>query len=388
MSPKSGAVRNDVLLVGSLPFDTAEEAFRAAAEGLRGHVGWLPDGEVAERVNWVGMLPLVVFPTMPELEETLAPAGELEQPDRDAERQPVEDLEGIWSWRVRPGQSVRFDDLAYGRFARESYEVFHRLEQEGVIPQGVRFQVSLPAPHSAIDGFFDDASQWPDVYAAYLDGIRREIASILEVVPADKLVIQWDAAWEFVDMAMAERNFFKFWPRLTAEQKFQRHAEQLDGLWQGIPDETLLGYHWCYGTWGGWPMTAMSDLGLCVRMSNEARSAPVGASTTSTCPSSAGPTTPSSRRSTTSTSATPRSSSASSTTRTASTTSAADGTSPASTSRASGSPASAAMAASSLRCSPRFCASTPRTPRSYEVRPRPAGLRCRRLVLPPVRRRC
>ena len=270
MSPRAGAVQSDVLLVGSLPFATAEEAFRAAAEGLRGHVGWLPDGEVGERVNWVGMLPLVVFPKMPELEETFAPAGELEQPDRDVERPPVEDLEGIWSWRVRPGQTARFDDLAYGRFATESYAVFRRLREEGVIPQGVRFQVSLPAPHSAIDAFFDDAGQWPDLYAAYLDGIRREIAKILEVVPADELVIQWDAAWEFVDMAMGEKNFLKFWPRLTAEQKFQRHAEQLDGLWQGIPDETLLGYHWCYGTWGGWPMTAIPDLGLCVRMSNEA----------------------------------------------------------------------------------------------------------------------
>ena len=72
-------------------------------------------------------------------------------------------------------------------------------------------------------------------------------------------------------MAMGEKNFFKFWPKLTAEEKFQRHAEQLDGLWQGIPDETLLGFHWCYGTWGGWPMTAMDDLALCVRMSNEAK---------------------------------------------------------------------------------------------------------------------
>ncbi len=34
---------------------------------------------------------------------------------------------------------------------------------------------------------------------------------------------------------------------------------------------TLLGIHWCYGTWGGWPMAAMPDLGLCVRMSNEAK---------------------------------------------------------------------------------------------------------------------
>jgi hypothetical protein len=29
------------------------------------------------------------------------------------------------------------------------------------------------------------------------------------------------------------------------------------------------GYHWSYGSWGGWPMTAMEDLALCVGLSNE-----------------------------------------------------------------------------------------------------------------------
>ncbi len=33
----------------------------------------------------------------------------------------------------------------------------------------------------------------------------------------------------------------------------------------------LLGIHWCYGTWGGWPMKDMGDLSACVRMSNEAK---------------------------------------------------------------------------------------------------------------------
>ncbi len=80
MSTSTETARSDVLLVGSLPFETAEKAFRAAAQGLRGHVGWLPDGEVAERTNWVGMLPLVVFPKNPDLEETLAPPGELDSP--------------------------------------------------------------------------------------------------------------------------------------------------------------------------------------------------------------------------------------------------------------------------------------------------------------------
>ncbi|MEA2179006.1 MAG: hypothetical protein QOG77_2303, partial [Solirubrobacteraceae bacterium] len=174
MSTQSnGEARSDVLLVGSLPFDTAEEALRAAATGLRGHVAWLPDGEVGERINWVGMLPLVVFPQNPDLEETMAPPEhELEQPDKDAERPPVEDLPGIWNWRVKPGHSVRFDDLAYGRYATESYAVFRRLRDEGVIPDGVRFQLSLPAPHSAIDGFLEDSSQWPELYAAYVEGIR------------------------------------------------------------------------------------------------------------------------------------------------------------------------------------------------------------------------
>jgi hypothetical protein len=267
-----GRMPGEVLLVGSLPFDVAEDAFRASAGALGGHVACLPDGEVGPRTHWVGMLAALVFTEHPDIEETMAPPEhELEQPDREGERQPVEDLEGIWNFRVKPGRSVRFDDLKYGRFATDSYAIFRRLREEGVIAPGVRFQVSLPAPHSAIDGFFEDPGQWPELYRAYVDGLRREITTMLETIPAGDLAIQWDVAWEFVDMAMGERNFFRFWPKLTAEQKFQRHAEQLDELWQGIPEEALLGFHWCYGTWGGWPMTAMADLGLCVRMSNEAK---------------------------------------------------------------------------------------------------------------------
>ena len=105
------------------------------------------------------------------------------------------------------------------------------------------------------------------VYAAYIEGIRaRDRQGMLEVIPADELVIQLDFAWEFVDMAIGERNYFPFWPEAHRRARSsQRHAEQLStSIWQGIPDETPLGYHWCYGTWGGWPMTAMQDLDLCV----------------------------------------------------------------------------------------------------------------------------
>ena len=57
----------------------------------------------------------------------------------------------------------------------------------------------------------------------------------LTEIPADDLVVQWDVAWEFVDMAIGDKRLFAFHPQLTAEEKFQRYAAQLDDLWAGHP---------------------------------------------------------------------------------------------------------------------------------------------------------
>jgi hypothetical protein len=243
----------------------------AAGEGLRGHVGSLPDGEVGPRKDWVGMLPALVFSSHPDLEEvTPPPAGELEQPERGAAAVPVEEIDGFWTFRVRDGAEPRFDDLHYARFARESYAVFERLREAGTIEAGVRFQLCLPAPNSAINAFFEEPDQWPAVQRAYLDRLEREIDEVLTTIPADDLAVQFDHAWEVVDLAMGEHNYFRFWPRSTVAEKLERHTQWLEELSRSVPDEALLGYHWCYGTWGGWPMTAMEDVGLCVRLSNEA----------------------------------------------------------------------------------------------------------------------
>lgn len=265
----TSGMRGDVLLVGSMPFDDVETVFRETAKGLKGHLDSMPDGEVKERKDWVGMLPVLVYSSHPQLEETVSPPGPLEQPDLP-EGVHLKEIDPFWAFRVKPGEKVEFDDIKYGNFAVQSYGVFRRLRDEGVIAPGTRFQVCLPAPFSAISAFFNDTSQWPELFQAYQRATDREIRRILEFVPANDLVIQFDMAWELVDLAMGEENYFNFWPRSNTEEKLQRHAEQLDDLWKAVPDETLLGYHWCYGTWGGWPMTDMQDLALCVRMSNEA----------------------------------------------------------------------------------------------------------------------
>ena len=136
------------LLVGSLPYETAEEAFRGAGTALNGHVGWLPDGE---------------------------------------------------------------------------------------------------------------------------PGIRGEIRKALETIPPEDLVIQWDVALEFWTSSWAKKTGSASGRSERWKRSSKSHSEQLDELWQGIPDETLLGIHWCFGTMGGWPMADLPDLDLCVRMSNEAK---------------------------------------------------------------------------------------------------------------------
>jgi hypothetical protein len=216
------------------------------------------------------MLPEFVYSKQSDLEETLAPPGRAMMAPPANAGPPPTDTDGIWNFRIKPHRQLHFDDLLYGRVAVDSYATFRRLRADGVIPSDVRFQVSLPSPHSAIDPFFDDPDQWPEAHSAYLDGIAREIAKILATAPPTDLVFQWDCANEIVDLGMGGANAMKWWPKLAVEEKFERHASQLDTLGDQIPDGALLGFHWCYGTWGGWPAVAMDDLDVCVRLSNEA----------------------------------------------------------------------------------------------------------------------
>lgn len=265
---KTTRMTGEVLLVGSMPFDTVEDAFRCAASELGDLVSALPDGEVGERRNWVRYLPLRVYSEHPQLEESSRLDADSILGPRDAHRTSARPAP--WTFRIRPGEQLRFDDLRYGHHAVESYAIFRRLRDAGAIPSGVRFQVAFPASGSAINPFFEDTDQWEQAHRAYEAGIRGEIARMLEVIPADDLVIQWDLAWEVVDLASGDDAFYDFWPHDGAAERLERHSRQLDELWKGIPDEVLYGYHWCYGTRGGWPMTAMDDLTLCVALSNQA----------------------------------------------------------------------------------------------------------------------
>ena len=141
-------VNSDLLLVGSLPADSTEGALRSAGEFFGDLVFALPDGETGPRAGWVSYERERLArpnPGVVVVQETESPTGL----PRHAYETPVFGVKsGVTElhWDSWP----RIDD------AIESYAVFTRLRADGVIPAGLRFQIGLPFPASALNAFKAD----------------------------------------------------------------------------------------------------------------------------------------------------------------------------------------------------------------------------------------
>jgi hypothetical protein len=249
----SARVDADLLLVGSLPADSTEEALRKGAEYFADLVFALPDGETGPRQAWVGYERERLARPNPDVvvvEETASPTGI----PRHAYETPIfavrEGVEAL-RWETWP----RIDD------AIESYAVFARLRDEGAIPAGLRFQVGLPFPSSALNAFKADFGRdYPRAAAGFEALVGREIERLLEAVPAADLAIQWDNAYETQDI-----EGVLAW---TQGDAWERFAGPVTRLTRQIPDDVLVGYHLCHGTFPEWPMYEPQDMSVIVRMAN------------------------------------------------------------------------------------------------------------------------
>jgi hypothetical protein len=251
----TGRVTSELLLVGSLPAESTEDAFRRGAELFGDLVFALPDGETGPRAAWVGY----------ERERLARPAegvvvvAETESPTgipRHAYETPIFGVEAGLG-------EIHFDSWPRIDDAIASYATFVALRDEGVIPRGLRFQIGLPFPSSAMNAFKADfAHDYPIAARAYEQLVERELGRLLDSVPAGDLAIQWDCAYETQDI-----EGVLAW---TAGDAWERFAGPVARLTRLIPEEVLVGYHLCYGTFPEWPMYEARDYAVLVRMANHA----------------------------------------------------------------------------------------------------------------------
>ncbi|MEN0021968.1 MAG: hypothetical protein AAGC61_01715 [Microbacterium sp.] len=244
------------LLVGSVNYDDAETTIRTAAEVLGTRLRRIPDGEVGKRFHWIMFQPDVL--------------GEAEGIERIGD-EPVPFPAGIDARPLRIGEGVdaagiRLPALGYADAAIESYAIFTRLRGEGVVPEGTRFQVSLPTPVAVVTSFFfgDDRAAIAPVYTAAL---RRELDGILAAIPHDDLAIQWDVASEMgvIEAAPAFGRVMDVW---WEGDPFPGLVAQLAELIDAVPVDVDVGVHLCYGDVAEKHFFEPTDAGNLVRYAN------------------------------------------------------------------------------------------------------------------------
>ena len=189
MAPR---VDSELLLVGSLPADSADSALRAAA-GFFGT--WCSrcrtakpapgrPGSATSGSGWSA--------------RTRASSSCRRPSCRPASRARVRDP-GVRHPARRHRAALGF--LAAHRRRDRGLPGVQRAARDGVIPAGLRFQVGLPFPASALNGFKADfATDYPVAARAFEDLVARELARLTAAIPPADLAIQWDLAYETQDL--------------------------------------------------------------------------------------------------------------------------------------------------------------------------------------------
>ncbi len=223
------------LLVGSVNFDDAETTMRTAASVLGGRLKRIPDGEVGKRFHWIMFQPDVL--------------GEAEGIERIGD-EPIPFKAGLDARPLRIGEGVdaaaiHLPPLGYAAAAIESYAVFTRLRSAGEIPEGTRFQVSLPTTVAVVSSFFfgDDRAKIDPLYTAALIG---ELDAILAAIPHGDLAIQWDVASEMgvIEAAPAFGRVMDVW---WEGDPFPGLVSRLAAFVDAVPEDVEVGIHLCYG---------------------------------------------------------------------------------------------------------------------------------------------
>jgi hypothetical protein len=255
---------DDLLLVGSVPLDTVEDVMRTFGGALAPYLPALPDGEVGERRSWVNRLSYQVFNGHQDLETLRRP-----KPVDGVEQLLPRGRDDAWQFRVRQGvELVRFGNpgtrLGYARDALNSYFVFRTLREKGILPAGLRFQISIPMVNSVVRPlYFPDPRDLARVRPGFEAALAAEVAVIVAKIPHDDLAIQWDCAWETQAVCGAAAS-------VPSELETATHVPPIGRLSQAIPADVQLGFHFCFGTFGGWPAFAPDDLSRPVDLINAA----------------------------------------------------------------------------------------------------------------------
>jgi methionine synthase II (cobalamin-independent) len=248
-----------VHLIGSVPLADTECVFRTVAGVLGPYLRRLPDGETGERRRWI-WFQRAMLERHPAIEvDPTVPPFVLRQWDGKVLRETP-----LLRFREGVDPDTVVFETGYAAAALESFEVFGRLQAEGVISTSVRFQVCLPTPMASAYMYVSPPAR--DAYMeVYEYALRSALDEIVSSIPHHRLAIQWDVCQE----VLIHEGFFPDRPADYA----RAIAAELARLGDAVPPDVELGYHLCYGSPADEHLVMPRDMAVMVSMANDVRRA-------------------------------------------------------------------------------------------------------------------
>src|SRR4051812_19844630 len=143
---------------GSVNLPDAETVMREISSRIPRGLRRMTDGETGERGYWI-RFQIQKFGQMPEFERVAAGQAYETSPD-------APDMARFRLAGGATADTIRWPNLGYADAYAGSFETFDRLQQDGTIPAGVRFQVQYPTPLASMAGTIAPEDM-PAVAAAY-----------------------------------------------------------------------------------------------------------------------------------------------------------------------------------------------------------------------------
>jgi methionine synthase II (cobalamin-independent) len=222
-----------VHLVGSIGLDTVDEVFSSVGPLLGHRLRRIPDGEPGPRRLWVSF------------QYPLLRSSPFLRPDPSGAVRKTSGFPLLCLADGVTADEVSFGELGYAREARASYLDFTAARKCGDISPNTRFQVCLPTPMSVIYAFCT-ARDVAAVEQAYEKAMTREIEAISKSIPHNDLCIQWDVCHDMIVWDGQPQDQF---PLVNTSK--QEIADRFARICGPIPDDVELGFHLCYGDFGG-----------------------------------------------------------------------------------------------------------------------------------------
>ena len=218
---------------GSVNLPDAETVMREISSRIPTGVQRMTDGETGERGYWI-LFQVRKFLQMPEFESV--GVGQAYETSPDAP--------GMAQLRLAGGASadtIEWPNLGYADAYAASFEIFDRLQRDGTIPAGVRFQMQYPTPLASMAGTIAP-EDLPSVAASYEAALFADVDTVLARLPHARCAVQWDVAVEFglLEGAMGPGSAMPM-PQVTPG--LVRCVDR-------VPAEVPAGLHLCYGDYG------------------------------------------------------------------------------------------------------------------------------------------